>query len=173
MNCRHVENCLSAYLDGELTGAEMLQIRRHLSECPECAEEHEMLRTMKSAVSRLRTVAPPEHLAATIVAKLDNVGIPPYQRVLSRLFHYTTRKLSPVAAALAVSGVALAILAAGGQDRIVSPQPEMMATAPLHLQVSNVSFQPALPDTPYGNSKPLVIADHSEGSFTLADLPVR
>ena len=165
MNCRCVTNLISAYVGGELTGAQMLEIRRHLSDCPECAGEHEMMRAMKSAVSRLGTVSPPEHLAASIVAKLDDVSIPPYQRIANRLFGFAGRKLSPVAAALAVSGLALAILASSGQDRMLVDRTDAVATAPLSVHVESVSFQPQIPDTPitYSSSKPLVVADYSKG----------
>ena len=43
MNCGRVSNQLSAYLDRELTGTEMLQIRSHLTECDRCRSEHEAL----------------------------------------------------------------------------------------------------------------------------------
>ena len=58
MNCRRVVNLLSAYVDAELTGAEMFAIRRHMSDCSECAEEYESVRLVKHAVSRLSAVAP-------------------------------------------------------------------------------------------------------------------
>ena len=176
MNCRHVVNSISAYVDGELTGAEMLAIRRHLGECPECMEECESVRRAKRAVARLRTVSPRADFAACIVRKLDEVSIPPYQRALTRACHLVGRKLSPVAAALAVSGIAIAILSAGGQDRILTQKNEVMASAPLSVQLQSVSFVPQVPESPlmYSSSKPLVVADHSGGaSFRLADLTVR
>lgn len=173
MNCRRVSNLISAYVDGELTGAEMLEIRRHLSDCRECSEEYELVRGVKSAVSRLRTVSAPEHLAASIVARLDDISVPPYQKALNRLFGFASRKLSPVAAALAVSGVALAILASGGQYRLVDQAPDAVASAPLSVHVEGAAFQPQVPDTPitYSTSKPLVVADHSGGPvFQLAGI---
>lgn len=173
MNCRRVLNSISAYVDGELTGAEMLEIRRHLSECRECSEEYEMVRSMKFAVARLRTVTPPVHLAASIVMKLDEVSIPPYQRALNNLLAKTVRRLSPVAAALAVSGIALAILAAGGQDRMLTEKPATVATAPLSVHVEDASLQPQMPETPitYSSSRPLVVADQANGAvFHLAGM---
>jgi len=174
MNCRHVVNSSSAYVDGELAGAEMLEIRRHLSNCRECSEEYEFVRVTKRAVARLRTVAPPEHLAASIVARLDEVSIPPFQRALNGLFRFTARKLSPVAAALAVSCVALAILTAGGQDRLLDERLDIVASAPLSVHVESASLQPQIPDTPitYSSSKPLVVADHAGGAFQLADMSI-
>jgi anti-sigma factor RsiW len=176
MNCRRVVNSISAYVDGELTGVEMLELRRHLGQCPECMDEYESLRMAKLAVSRLGTVTPREDLAACIIRKLDHVSTPPYQRALTRMFRFAGRKLSPVAAALAVSGIALAFLAAGGQDRMLTQKSEVMASAPLSLQVQSVSFVPQVPESSmmYSSSRPLVVAnDSSSGSFRLADLSVR
>ena len=36
MNCGRVSNQLSAYIDRELTGAEMLSVRGHLGDCDSC-----------------------------------------------------------------------------------------------------------------------------------------
>ena len=173
MNCRHVVNLISAYVDGELTGAEMLEIRRHLGECSECMEEYESLKMTKLAVARLRTVAPPRDLAACIVQKLDEVSIPPYQRVLTKVFSFTARKLSPVTAALAVSGLALAFLAAGVQDGIVIAKPDVVATAPSSSSIHGVSLVPQVPESTivYARPRPLVVANYSGGAtFQLANL---
>ena len=154
----------------------MLAIRRHLGECPECMEECESVRRTKRAVARLRTMSPRADLAACIVRKLDQVSIPPYQRALTQTCRFVGRKLSPVAAALAVSGIAIAILSAGGQDRMLAEKIEVMASAPLSLQLQSVSFVPKVPESPlmYSSSRPLVVADHSGAdSFRLADLSVR
>src|SRR5207247_1934911 len=51
MHCGRVSNLLSAYLDRELAGAEMLQIRRHLDDCSGCAAEHAALSRVKGMLS--------------------------------------------------------------------------------------------------------------------------
>lgn len=176
MNCHRVINSISAYVDGELTGAEMLELRRHLGECPDCRDECESVRQVKFAIARLRTVAPRQDLAACIVGRLGEVSIPPYVRAMNSLFRFAARKLSPVAAALTVSGLALAILAAGGQDRMLIQNSEVVAAAPLDLRVHSVSYVPEIPDSPitHSISKPLVVADHSTPAvFTYASMPVR
>ncbi len=127
---------MSAYVDGELTGAEMLEIRRHLSECAECSEEHEAERLMKLAVSRLRTAVPRKDLAASIIGRLDEVRVSPYQRVANSLTRFLHSRLSPVAAALAASGLALVLLSAGGIDSSSPSYTEEMAAAP----IQNVDF---------------------------------
>jgi len=39
MNCKNVQSLLSAFIDEELSGREMLDIREHLAECNDCSEE--------------------------------------------------------------------------------------------------------------------------------------
>ena len=39
MNCKNVQSLLSAYLDEELSGREMIEIREHLYDCGDCAHE--------------------------------------------------------------------------------------------------------------------------------------
>ncbi len=38
MNCRDCLNKLEMYVDRELTDAEVVEVRRHLEECPPCDE---------------------------------------------------------------------------------------------------------------------------------------
>jgi anti-sigma factor RsiW len=67
MNCGHVANQVSAYIDRELTGAEMLCVRRHLSDCERCRSEYETLCRMKMLLGRLQELEPgPEFVARTI-----------------------------------------------------------------------------------------------------------
>jgi anti-sigma factor RsiW len=171
MNCRRVVSLMSAYVDGELTGAEMLAIRRHISDCRDCSAEYESLKMTKLALARLRTIRPRKDLTACIIRKLDQVSIPPYQRAINVIYGYVARRLSPVATALAVSGLVLAILAAGGQDRILVARSDAVATVPFGMRTAAVSFMPTVPDSPmmYSSSKPLVVVDHNEGAgFHLA-----
>jgi anti-sigma factor RsiW len=68
MNCKHVQNRLSAYLDGELAGSEMLEVRHHVQECACCAREAEELLTLKSMLANGENCAPPADFEARLVA---------------------------------------------------------------------------------------------------------
>lgn len=176
MNCRRVVNLISAYVDGELTGADMLDIRSHLRECPDCTEEYESIRATKLLVARLNTMAPREDLAAGIMHRLNQINTPPHQRALSRMTGYIGRKLSPVVAALAVSGVAFAFLAVGGQNKLASNN-EVVANAPISLHAQEVSLVPEMPESAilYSNTGPLVVANEmSQGAaLRMVDFTVR
>lgn len=161
MNCRRVVNLISAYIDGELTGAEMLEIRRHLSDCPECTEEYESIRATKLALSRLATAVPRPDLAESIIRTLDVVRVPIYQQAINSIVKFAHSKLSPVAAALAASGLALVLLSASGTDNIdTEPVQEVAAVTNQDLgfirQLNTGSV--LLP----GDS-PLVVADPHAG----------
>jgi len=159
MNCRRVVNLMSAYVDGELTGEEMLAIRRHMSECEECAEEHKLTRMTKLALANLRTAAPRKDLARSIVMQLDEVQIPRYQRYVSSVFQVMHEKLSPVAAALAVSGLALVILSAGPTEKL-GP---ISASGPTYVIAQGVSLLPEsrVMATAIADAKPLKLADET------------
>jgi anti-sigma factor RsiW len=50
MNCKNAQSLLSAYLDEELGGREMLDIREHLYGCDACAKELESIEAVKRLV---------------------------------------------------------------------------------------------------------------------------
>lgn len=60
MNCRNIQILLSAYVDCELTGEQMLDIRRHLADCHDCREEEAEMVLLKTMLSGTPVVEPPE-----------------------------------------------------------------------------------------------------------------
>lgn len=58
MNCHRIMNQLSAYLDGELGGQEMLLVREHLRVCTACQAELAELKSVKEMLSGLQAMAP-------------------------------------------------------------------------------------------------------------------
>lgn len=70
MNCRQIESNLSAYLDGELCGSEMLQLRSHLHTCATCSQELEALRTTRRLIGALPEPEPDDEFCARLMAKV-------------------------------------------------------------------------------------------------------
>lgn len=68
MTCRSVEFRLSAYLDGELTGAEMLAIGRHLADCMACSSEADSIRRLKMMVGLQNELEPESGFEDRLVA---------------------------------------------------------------------------------------------------------
>ena len=67
MSCNTVQAKLSAYLDGEISGVEMQQIRQHVNACASCQEEFNTLRSVQSALRDLpATPEPPDFLVEKI-----------------------------------------------------------------------------------------------------------
>lgn len=172
MNCHRVTSLISAYVDGELAGVEMLEIRRHLSGCADCAQEYEELRMMKLAIARLGSVAPREDFAASLMMRLDDVYVSPHHRVFNSMVRFLHEKLSPVAAALAASGLALVLLSAGGVENVSPVENNVVASLPYEARIHNMS----VPGSPVAipNSEPLKVANSSSNvggaTFELASL---
>lgn len=63
MNCRYVSQRLSAYLDRELSGQEMMEVRDHLRTCSACDRElrqlSEVRRLLRSQASTTGATPPP------------------------------------------------------------------------------------------------------------------
>ena len=71
MNCRKVNNLLSAYMDGELPGVECLQIRDHINRCASCSDDYDQLLHMKRLLGKMKVQVPvhealPERIFQTI-----------------------------------------------------------------------------------------------------------
>src|SRR5437667_11763584 len=76
MNCGRVSNQLSAYIDRELTGVEMLHIRRHLDDCDPCRSEYEALCRMKTLLGGLRSVEPHPGFVASVLGRWEGQPAP-------------------------------------------------------------------------------------------------
>lgn len=68
MTCRSVQAQLSAYLDRELSGDEMLAVRSHLHDCPACREEVDELRMLKRMLGSAPAPEPPADFADRLCA---------------------------------------------------------------------------------------------------------
>jgi anti-sigma factor RsiW len=58
MTCRSIQQKLSSYVDGELSGFEMLDVRSHLSGCAACRSEAEELRALKGLLGNMTEAGP-------------------------------------------------------------------------------------------------------------------
>jgi anti-sigma factor RsiW len=59
IECSHIRERLSAYLDGETPAAETESLERHLQVCPECRRELAALRRLTAALADLTVPVPP------------------------------------------------------------------------------------------------------------------
>ncbi len=70
MNCKAVQSRLSAYLDRELTGAELFELRAHLSQCDDCSAEETALRQLKQMLGGMSTPEPSIDFADRLCANV-------------------------------------------------------------------------------------------------------
>lgn len=73
MNCSKVNNLISAYIDGELTGDEQILVRRHLRDCTTCTEEYESLMATKRLIASFAARLPDSSLETKILSALNEM----------------------------------------------------------------------------------------------------
>lgn len=71
MDCKHVKENLSAYLDRALADEEMASIKAHLDDCPECREECRALQETIHMLSSLEEIIPPASFRRELRSKLQ------------------------------------------------------------------------------------------------------
>ena len=163
LNCRRVNGWLSSYVDGELTGSEMLAIREHLKGCLSCSREHAALRETKRLVASLAYKAPRAELEALLLHDRDRVGQRPgglVTTVPGVLFADANGaggvRVRPLAATVIFSLAGLwlattALDAPGDGSREVT-QPFLATTMGAYAYVSPAALTPAPPVTFWGSS---------------------
>jgi hypothetical protein len=140
MSCTESRRQLSSYMDGLLTGNQMLEIRQHLDSCTECGCELASLRQTQQLVSRLgRQQAPADlvlQLKVALSREMAKSRRPGWRAFLDRLEDACNAFIMPATAGavsaivffgLLIGMVALpARLQASGND-----VPTMLYTAPV------------------------------------------
>ena len=74
MNCSFVRSRMSCYVDGELSGDEMLAVRRHLDACEECRVQFQSDRGIKHAVATLPEREASHDFEARLLAAVRQAG---------------------------------------------------------------------------------------------------
>ncbi|HVT13961.1 MAG TPA: zf-HC2 domain-containing protein [Fimbriimonadaceae bacterium] len=70
MNCKNVQSQLSAYLDEELAGREMIEIREHLRDCRECEEELRCVQGVKRLLGGSAVPEPSQDFEDRLVSRV-------------------------------------------------------------------------------------------------------
>ena len=64
---------LYEYLDGALSHQDLVEIKDHLNDCPQCAEEHDLECVIRSVVKRSCTEVAPSTLKASILDRISQL----------------------------------------------------------------------------------------------------
>jgi len=63
MNCAEYKQLFSLYLDGQVSGAEMYALTKHMESCPDCTTEYSELRRTQEMLMALRKTKAPADLS--------------------------------------------------------------------------------------------------------------
>lgn len=154
MNCQKVQSLISAYLDGELTGQDMLAIRYHLSGCAECSDEYESLLSIKRAFGKLHPKRPADDLAARICSRLAEVHVPFHVRMTAAVRNYF--RSFPAGMRVSAGGIAVIaglLMIRGGNVTV----PSHLAAIP----ISSTTLQTFAEDRPLGMTPAPVAVSHA------------
>ena len=145
MNCHRLSSLLSAYIDGELTGVEMIEIRNHVDGCPACQDDLDQVRAMKRLVGRLRTAQPAPDLGSRICASLDAVQPRSVMGAWLDAWRSPFRKLSPAVATMCVVVFGMVVFASRNvDDRLIVAHntPAVVASAPSFAMPASFGSEP-------------------------------
>jgi hypothetical protein len=121
--CGEYNEILSAYLDGELSPAERVDLLQHMATCPQCRAALEEYRAVGTRIRALPPVQVPESLTASVY--MHTVDAPP--RRLQVLTNRMAYPAAAIAAVLMVFIVAVFLLVDGYQRRI---DPTIVGSSP-------------------------------------------
>ncbi len=114
MNCKRIEENLSAYLDGALTVEETEEIKTHLMNCPACQKAYDDLKETVTMLSSLEEIIPPAGFRREIYSKLQKEQAQSdrfaFLHLSDRFKRINRYQLMPVAAVLIIMLLSLPLL---------------------------------------------------------------
>jgi hypothetical protein len=175
--CSHMQHQFSRYLDGDVPGARMLEISRHLDKCGGCASEFAAWQKSQALISSLGHTKVPEDLALRL-----RVAIPQESRnsTRERFGRFQSRWENTFQPFLlrAAAGFASAIFLVGTAAMLVGSftSPEPVEARDVPLQVSTAprllysSFQPS--DQIGDHNNPIVLQVFVDGQGRVYDYKI-
>ena len=144
LQCPGAKRLFSPYLDGAVTGTEMLALQRHLSDCPACNEEYQALRRTQQLVMKVgRPKAPADlglRLRLAISREAAEAKRPPFEGLLVRLENAFQAFMVPATAgflsALLIFGIAMGYFVAPSALQANNDVPLVMVNTAPQLQPS-------------------------------------
>ncbi len=118
MKCSAAQGLLSPYLDGAVTGTEMLALQEHLDGCAACMREYRSLRQTQQLLTSVRRVQEPADLGLKLRLAISREAAearrPPYEGLRMRVENAVNAFMVPATAGLAcallIFGLVTAIL---------------------------------------------------------------
>lgn len=155
MTCAQAKSVFSAYLDGAITGKQMLSLGRHLEDCGPCEREYTSLRRTQQLLANLGRAKAPEDLSLKLRLAISREAArmrQPYFGTLMLRLENSLRSFMVPATAGLVATVAIFALLMG----FITPVQADVADVPLLL-----STRPELQQSSFGMTLGAAITEDS------------
>lgn len=154
LQCPQAKQLFSPYLDGAVTGTEMLALQQHLAECGRCNREYQSLRkTQQLLMSVPRPKVPTDlglKLRLAVSREVDSAKRARFEGMMVRLENVLQAFMVPVTAgflsALIIFGVAMVYFVAPSSLRADNDVPLVMVNTAPELQPTAFSMMDAIKD---------------------------
>ena len=131
MNCTESIDRFDDYLDGLLDVAEAEELRKHLADCPVCADEFESVRGLREKAAALpRSLEPSRDLWPAIVARIS-------ESKLVRPRFGRRALLAAAAAVVVISSVVTAYYIGRSQAVVTAESPELVVSGPSEVLLAS------------------------------------
>ena len=139
MKCAEAKELLSPYLDGAITGAEMLGLQQHLEQCADCTGEYNALRRTQQLLTSMGRVKEPADLGLKLRLAISREAAearrPRFEGLRLRIENGVEAFMVPATAGLAcallIFGLITAVLTTPGQLQANSEDvPTILNTGP-------------------------------------------
>ncbi|HTS35312.1 MAG TPA: zf-HC2 domain-containing protein [Candidatus Solibacter sp.] len=145
LQCPQAKRMFSPYLDGAVTGAEMLALQSHLSDCADCDARYQSLRrTQQLLMNVARPKAPSDlglRLRLAISREVAQAKRMPFEALMVRLQNAVDAFMVPATAgflsALIIFGVAMVYFVAPSSLQANNDVPLVMVNTSAELQQSS------------------------------------
>jgi hypothetical protein len=175
--CSHMQHQFSRYLDGDVPGARMLEISRHLDKCGGCASEFAAWQKSQALISSLGHTKVPEDLALRLRVAISQESRNSTRERFGRFQSRWENTFQPFLLR-AAAGFASAIFLVGTAAMLVGSftSPEPVEARDVPLQVSTAprllysSFQPS--DQIGDHNNPIVLQVFVDGQGRVYDYKI-
>jgi hypothetical protein len=144
LKCLQAKRLFSPYLDGVVTGTEMLALQQHVSSCAKCNAEYEGLRRTQQLVMSMGRAKAPEDLGLRLRVAISREAARaqrPYEGLLVRMENALRAHMVPATAgflsALIIFGIAMVYFVAPAALQANNDVPLVMLNTGPELQQSS------------------------------------
>ena len=148
LQCPEAKQLFSPYLDGAVTGTEMLALQNHMSGCSGCKQEYQALRKTQQLLTGVERPRVPADLGLKLRLAISREAAqarrPPFEGLTVRLENAMKAFMVPVAAgfvsALILFGIAMVYFVAPSSLRADNDVPLVMVNTGPELQPSTLGL---------------------------------